>query len=124
VLRTETFLGGFFLATWVVAVIYLAGWLEPPGLRLSLYGLFSLAAAFGWVMGNLSVMRERSLRDRARRVRLRHRALYVVVPAGLLALVRSMMPLELRAQAPLAGALAFAVYCVFFLVPVTLRPRG
>jgi len=123
VLRTETVLGGFFLAAWLVAVIYQAGWLEPPGLNLSLYGLFSLAAVFGWVMGNLSMMRERRLREYARRVRLRHRMLYVVVPAGLLALVRSMMPLELRAQAPLAGVLAFAVYGIFFLVPVTLRPR-
>lgn len=122
-LRTETVVGGFFLATWVVAIVYLAGWLEPPRLALTLRALFTFAAAFGWVIGNLGMLRQRAAKDEAPRARRRRLALYLAVPAGLLALVRSMMPLELRAAAPLAGLYAFAVYAIFFFVPVVLRPR-
>jgi hypothetical protein len=124
VLRTESVVGGFFLATWVAAIVYLAGWLEPPPLALTLRALFTFAAAFGWVIGNLAMLRQRAARGEEARIRRRRLALYLAVPAGLLALVRAMMPLELRAAAPLAGLYAFAVYAIFFFVPVLLRPRS
>ena len=122
-LRTESVVGGFFLATWVVAGLYVAGWLEPPGLALSFYGLFSFAGAFGWVMGNLLVLRRRSLAGALPAVRRRVLALYLLLPAGLVALVRAMAPVELRRAAPLAGLLALSIYLVFFFVPWSLRPR-
>ena len=121
-LRTETVLGGFFLATWVVAGLYVLGWLEPPGLALSFYGLFSFAGAFGWVMGNLFVLRSRTLAALPPGVRRRLFALYLLVPAGLVALARAMAPVELRRAAPLAGWLALSIYLVFFFVPWSL-PR-
>jgi hypothetical protein len=115
--------GGFCLATWVVAGLYVAGWLDPPGLALSFYGLFSFAGAFGWVVGNLFVLRSRTLTGRPALVRRRFLALYLFVPAGVVALLRAMAPTDLRRAAPLAGLLAFAIYVVFFFVPYSLRPR-
>jgi hypothetical protein len=123
-LRTETVLGGFFLATWVVAGLYVAGWLAPPGLALSFYGLFSFAGAFGWVIGNLFVLRARTLAGVPPAFRRRFLALYLLLPAGAVALVRAMAPVELRRAAPLAGLLALSVYLVFFFVPWSLRPRS
>lgn len=122
-LRTETVLGGFFLATWVAAGLYVAGGLEPPGLALSFYGLFSFAGAFGWVIGNLFVLRSRALRGAPAALQRRLLALYCAVPAGTVALLRAMAPAELRRAAPLAGLLAVGVYVVFFFVPWSLRPR-
>jgi hypothetical protein len=124
VLRTEAVLGGFFLATWIVALVYGVGWLEAPGLALSLYGLFSFAAAFGWVVGNLYVLRLRSLPAEARALRRRFGILYLAVPAGVVALARAMAPLELRIAAPLAEPLALGVYTIFFMVPLSLRRRA
>jgi len=124
VLRTETNLGGFFLATWIASGVYVAGWLAPPGLGLSFYGLFSFAGAFGWVVGNLLVLRLRALGWPTGRRRSGLVALYLLVPAGLVALLRAMAPTDLRRAAPLAGLLALGVYAIFFLVPVTLRRKA
>lgn len=121
-LRSEAVVGGAFLAAWLVAVVWAAGWLESPGLRLTLYGLFGFAAAFGWVMGNVAMLRERTLSE-APFGRWRRRGLYLAVPAGVVALVRAAMASDLRAEAPLAGLLALAIYAVFYFVPVSLRPR-
>lgn len=123
-LRTETVLGGFFLAAWIVAGVYVAGWLAPPGLALSFYGLFSFAAAFGWVIGNLLVLRLRALGWPTGRRRSGLVALYLLLPAGLVALLRAMAPTDLRRAAPLAGVFALGVYAILFLVPVTLRRRS
>jgi hypothetical protein len=124
VLRTEAVVGGFFLATWVVALVYVLGWLGPPGLALSFYGLFVFSAAFGWVIGNLFAIRLRSLAGSPPARRRRFGATYLAVPAGAVALARAMAPTALREAAPLAGWLALGVYTVFFMVPVTLRRRG
>ena len=54
-LRTETVLGGLFLACWLVALGYTAGLLPAPApLPLNLYGLFTFAAAFGWLAAAFS----------------------------------------------------------------------
>jgi cytochrome b len=123
VLRTETVLGGFFLAAWVAAGVYVAGWLEPPGLALSFYGLFSFAAAFGWVIGNLLVLRLRALGWPTGKRRRSLVTLYLAAPAGLVALLRAMAPTDLRRAAPIAGLLALVVYAIFFVVPVSLRRK-
>jgi len=111
VLRTETVLGGLFLACWLVALGYTAGLLPPPApLPLSLYGLFTFAAAFGWVIGNLLVLRQRARPQEPRPRRLL--GLYLAAPAGLVALVRSMTDEYWRKGAPLGGLLALAIYAI------------
>jgi hypothetical protein len=124
VLRSETVLGGFFLATWIAAGVYVAGWLAPPGLALSYYGYDSFAAAFGWVIGNLLVLRLRALGCPTGRRRAGLVAFYLALPAGLVALLRAMAPTELRRAAPLVGLLGLGIYTIFFLVPLTLRRKS
>ena len=64
-LRTEAVLGGFFIACWLTALAYAAGVApEPSPLPLDLYGLFTFAAAFGGVTGNLYVLRTRQRPER------------------------------------------------------------
>ena len=118
--RGDTVLGAFFLATWVVALVYGAGWVAPPGLSLGFYGLFGFAAFLGWTNGLFCVLRLRRL---PRDGRGRWIALQLLLPAGLVALVRAMSSLEQRAAAPIAGALALAVYAIFFAVPVSFGRR-
>ena len=112
--------GAFFLATWVVALVYGAGWIAPPGLEIGFYGLFGFAALVGWSNGLFCVLRLRRL---PRDGRGRWIALQLLLPAGLVALVRAMASLEARAAAPIAGALALAVYGIFFAVPVSFGRR-
>lgn len=123
-LRSETILAGFFLACWAAALVYAVGGLAPPGVPLSLYGLFAFAAALGWVTGNLFVLRLRARPTPPGRPRLRFGVLYLFLPAGLPALLYSMASTEFRAAAPLAGLLALAIQTLFFFVPVSLRPRS
>jgi hypothetical protein len=120
-LRTEAVVGGFFLATWLVAIVYSLGLVDRHGtFPLDLYGLYVLAASFGWVMGNLYVLRLRSLDPRLRR---RFLGLYLIVPAGAVALVRALSPEEWRAAAPLAGLYSLCVYTIFWFVPWVVRRR-
>jgi hypothetical protein len=121
--RTETVAGGFFLATWVIAALFLAGWIEPPGWRLTFYAQFALAASWGWVVGNLYVIRRRTIPAEDGFKRRLFLLLYLGLPAGLLAAVRSMMDPELRAVTPLAEPLSAGIYLIFFLVPFSLRRR-
>jgi len=122
VLRTETVFGGFFLACWLTALGYVAGLLpEPSPLPLNLYGLFTFAAAFGWVIGNLYVLRIRARAEQNHPRRLL--ALYLLAPAGLIALARAMTSEYWRQGAPLGGLLALAIYSIFFFVPVLLKRR-
>jgi len=121
VLRTESLVGGFFLACWVVALLYASDLVAlPRPLSFDLYGLFAFSAAFGWVAGNLFMLRRRSLRPELVR---RFRGLYLFVPAGLVALVRAMTGDEWRAAAPLGGLYALLVYSVFFAVPLVVTRR-
>jgi hypothetical protein len=119
--RGEVVLAAFFLATWLVALVYGAGWLPSPGLTIGFYGLFGFSAFVGWTNGLVCALR---LRRRPRPGRGRWIALRLLLPAGLVALVRAMMPLEARVAAPLAGALAFGVYAIFFAVPVSFGRRS
>jgi len=121
--RTETILGAFFLATWIVAGVYRAGWVGAPGLRWDFYGQFAFAACWGWLVGNLYVLRLRTIPAENRTKRRLFLPLYLVVPAGVVALVRSMEVEELRVAAPLVGWLALGIHALFFFVPVSLRRR-
>lgn len=121
-LRTETVLGGFFLACWLTALGYAARLLpEPPPLPLNLYGLFTFASAFGWVIGNLFVLRMRARPEKEHPRRLL--GLYLAAPAGLVALTRAMTSEYWRLGAPLGGLFALAIYSIFFFVPVLLKRR-
>jgi hypothetical protein len=109
---------GLCFASWVGALLNQIGALSLPGvLDLGLYPLYSLAAALGWVLGNTYLHRRRTLYRRARR---RILPLYLLAPPGVLYLLRSLAPVEQQRLAPLVPLLAFAVYVVFFLVPLSL----
>jgi hypothetical protein len=121
VLRTEAVVGGFFLACWIVALFYASDLVAlPRPIPIDLYGLFTFSAAFGWVAGNLYVLRRRRLPAHLAR---RFRGLYLFVPAGLVALVRAMTTDSWRAAAPLGGLYALLVYAIFFGVPLLLSRR-
>ena len=117
--RVEPFLLGLFLACWALGLAYSAGFLSPPGtLALSFYGLFTIAAALGWLAGNIYMARSRGILRPARRTFF---LLYFLGPPGLLYLLRLLAPLEQQAIAPLVPLYSFGVFATFFLVPVTLR---
>ena len=109
---------GFCLASWVGALLNQTHVLTLPGaLDLGLYPLYSLAGAMGWVLGNVYLHRRRRLYRRPRRRLL---TLYLLAPPGILYLVRSLAPLPEQRLAPLVPLLAFSVYLVFFMVPLSL----
>lgn len=119
--RLEPALIGLFLAAWLSALLGQLGVLDLAGsLRLAFYPFFSLAAAMGWVAGNVYVHRRRGLPQPLRRRLL---MIWLVGPPGILYLIRGMAPAAEQAIAPLVPLLGFGVYSVFFLVPVTLAPR-
>ncbi len=117
--RLEPVLAAFFLAAWVVSLLTLFRVVELAGsFTTELYPLFSLAAACGWVFGNLYVVRARGLPGWLRRGLL---LIYFVGPMSFLLLVRLMAPLQKQALAPFASFYSWAVFGVFFLVPVFMK---
>lgn len=117
----------------IVLMVSLVGWatalaagvgLIPLAGRLpsGLYPLYGIAAALGWLAGNLYVTRRRGFPHR----RLRRRLLvtYLLGPPGLLFLLRALDTERAQMAAPLAATWALGVYAIFFAVPVTLRPRA
>jgi hypothetical protein len=110
---------GVFLAVWTVALAALIGLLPTAGLLdLTLYQLYGIAAALGWVAGNVYVSRSRRF---PRPVRSRILLIYLLGPPGILYLLRSLASPEVQSAAPLAAIYSCAVFFVFFLVPVTLK---
>ena len=117
----ERSLVGFFTACWGVVVLDLAGLLPLYGrVELSLYALYSTAAAFGWVAGNVWVHRRRGASPLLRRRLL---FLWLLGPPALVTLLRAMAPIARQFEAPLAAVWAFGVYGIFFLVPVSFAPE-
>ncbi|MEM7049645.1 MAG: hypothetical protein AAF604_08300 [Acidobacteriota bacterium] len=117
--RIEQSLFLLLLAVWMVALLQLFGLLPAMAtLNLSFYSLYSVAAVSGWLAGNVFVRRVRGQHPELRRWFL---AAYMSCPPGVLILLRSLAPPEAQAAAPLVPLLAVAIYCIFFLVPVTLR---
>lgn len=118
-LRVELVLLALFFACWLVGFLQWFGLVPRAGsLELGLRGLFSLAAALGWLAGNVYVPRRRGLPAELRR---RILLIYLLGPPGLLFVLRSMAPFEEQMAAPLASLYATIVYAIFFLVPVSLR---
>jgi hypothetical protein len=127
----ERKLFGFFSALWLLDVLLVVGFVRLPdgAYTLSLYAYYGVAAILGWVAGNVWVARRRGLRKHlsaaAARQAGRHLlVVYLLGPPSVLYLLRALAPHEVRAAAPLVPLWAFCVYGVFFLVPVTLAPKG
>ncbi len=110
---------GLFLLTWTLALVSVAAGAPLAGaLPMTLYQLYGVAAATGWLAGNVYVARARGL---PRALRRRLLLIYFLGPPSLLYLLRTLAPAAQQAGAPLAFVWAFGVFAVLFLVPVTLR---
>jgi len=121
-MKFEIALLGLFLVCWGVGVVALLGGLSLAGsLDLSLYAFYSLAAATGWLSGNVYLLRSRGFPSDFRRRLL---LVYLVGPPGLLLLVRMMASREAQLAAPIVPSYAMLVCVIFFLVPVTLKGAG
>lgn len=118
----EVVLTGLFLGTWGLSLFYTWGRVYPGTLDLSLYQLYGLASALGWLAGNVFVWRRRLVPDSGLRRRLA--LIYFLGPPSLVSLARALAPYPSVADAPLAGLYAIGVYAVFFTVPVVLKPTG
>lgn len=117
--RLEPAVVGISFACWGLTLLQTVGWVGLAGtVHLSLYGLYSTAAALGWLAGNVYVARSRAASPGVRR---RLRVIYVFGPPGLVYLLRAMAPASEQVLAPLVPLYAFGVYCVLFLVPVVIR---
>lgn len=116
--RLEPVLLALFLVCWAIDLAVLLRLVKlANNLPLTLYGLYSVAVALGWLFGNVYVRRARGL---AAPLRRRLLVLYFLGPPGLLYLLQSMTPLELQKAAPLVPLYAFCVFAILFLVPVTI----
>lgn len=123
--RLELALLGLFLACWTVNLLVLAGLVRVAGnYPMSLYGIYGVAAALGWLAGNVYVQRTRGFPGALRR---RFLLIYFLGPPGIVYLLRAMAPVAEQVAAPLVPVYAFGVFGIFFLVPVSLkataRPR-
>lgn len=119
-IRLEIALVGLFFACWVTAALGSLGLLGLAGaLPLSLYPLYSIAAALGWISGNVFVMRSRAV---PRRLRRRVLWVYFLGPPGIVYLLRAMAPAQEQLAAPLVPIYSLGVYTALFLVPVVLQP--
>lgn len=117
--RFETTLAALTLVCWSVGLLGYLGLLPiAVGIDLDLQAFFAVAAALGWVAGNVYVQRSRRL---ARALRGRLLMTYLLGPPGSLFLLRAMASPDVQAAAPLASLYALGVYAVLFLVPVSLR---
>ncbi len=115
----EIALLGLFLVAWCLALLSVAAGLPLAGVApLSLYQLYGIAAAAGWLGGNLYVQRARRLPGPIRR---RVLLVYLLGPPSLVYLLRTMAPAAEQAAVPLAVVWSFGVFAILFLVPVTLR---
>ncbi len=109
-----------FSAAWLLAILAGIGLVPLAGtLALDLYRLYSIAAVLGWVSGNIYVSRAQT----APRNRLRRRLLlsYLIGPPSFVYLLRALAPQAIQQAAPMVPIYSFAVYALFFLVPLTLR---
>jgi hypothetical protein len=115
----EVGLLGLFVLAWCLALLSVATGLPLAGLLpLSLYQLYGIAAAAGWLGGNLYVQRARRL---PRAIRRRILLIYLLGPPSVIYVLRTMAPAAEQRAVPLAGLWAFGVLVIFFLVPVSLR---
>jgi len=116
--RLERILLVVFTASWAIALAHFGGLTSLAGpLPVTLYGLFSIAGAAGWLFGNVYARRRKRLpAPLKRRVLL----LYYLGPPGMLYLLRALAPAADQAAAPLVQLWALIPYTGLFLVPMTL----
>jgi hypothetical protein len=95
-----------------LGVLSLAGTLE-----LGLYPYFILAAALGWLCGNVYLHRRRRLPREVWRWIL---PIYLLGPPGVLFLLHATSSAEWQELTPFFPFLASLVFLVFLLVPLTL----
>ena len=109
-----------FSAAWLLAILASIGLVPLAGmLTLDLYRLYSIAAVLGWVAGNIYVFRSRVVpHDQFRRRLLLS---YLIGPPSVVYLLRAMASTTAQQAAPFVPLYSFAVYALFFLVPLTLR---
>jgi len=114
--RLDGIAAGIFLGSWLLAAAFLLFSGLGGGATVPPRGIFPLAAAVGWLAGNLYVSGGRSAPG-LRRVLL---PLYLGGAPGLLWLYWSLVPPTLRLASAIAPLLALGVFALFFLVPVSL----
>lgn len=108
-----------FLLCWLVFfALALLGHPLAGALPLGLYVHYAAAAALGWVIGNVFVQRSGHWLPPTRRRLLLG---LLLSPGGLFYLAWSLESQSLRGAAPLGPLYAYAVFVVFFLVPVSFR---
>lgn len=83
---------------------------------VGLYLLDGVAAAGGWLCGNLFVSARRAGGRRGPLL-----LVYLIGPGGPLYWLFTLAPSEVQRTVPLAPLWAFAVFVLFFLVPVSFR---
>ena len=116
-----TLLAAFSLC-WILVFAAGVGWVSLAGtLSLGLYPLYSFAAALGWIAGNVFLWRART--GVSSGVRKRLLLSYFIGPPSFLFALRALASEEIQQAAPLVPIYGFAVYALFFLVPLTLRTR-
>ncbi len=117
--RLEPLLTSFFFATWIVGFLALFGVVDTADrLPVGMYTFFSIAAAAGWIFGNVFVWRGRSVAQPLRRGLF---VIYCIGPPGSLLLLRSMALRAEQVAAPLVLLYSWVVFLVLFLVPIVLR---
>ena len=117
--RIELILLALFLACWVLSIAVFFHLLRLDGAApLGFYGLYGIAASLGWLFGNIYVQRTRKMEKPNRRP---FWAIYFFGPLGIVYLLRSMEPLDFQRAAPFVLLYAWAVYSIFFAVPVVVR---
>lgn len=118
--RAEHVAAVVFTLVWLVAWLTLANLVPLIGrLPLSLYQLYGVAAALGWLAGNVFVPRMRHVAPELKRWPFV--LLYLLGPPSILGLLRALAPWEAQRAAPLVPVFATLVYGIFFLVPVSFR---
>ena len=111
-----------FSACWLLVFAAGVGWVELAGtLSLGLYPLYSLAAALGWLAGNVFLHRAQDEFPPGLRKRLL--LSYFLAPPGILFVLRALAPAQIQQAAPLVPIYGLGVYALFFLVPLTLRAK-
>ncbi len=119
-MRVEPALLAAFSAAWLLAILAGVGLVPLAGtLALDLYRLYSIAAVLGWVAGNIYVFRSRAVPQHPFRRRLL--LSYLIGPPSFVYLLRALAPQAVQQAAPFVPLYSFAVYALFFLVPLTLR---
>jgi hypothetical protein len=117
--RIELILLAFFLACWAVSLAVFFHLLRIDGSApLGFYGLYGIAASLGWLFGNIYVQRTRKMEKPARRP---FWVVYFFGPLGIVYLLRCMEPLAFQRAAPLVLLYAWAVFSIFFAVPIVFR---